>query len=143
MRSPEIGGSGERWRVEGLLRSVKELGIPTPTPQAAGSQEAGFLGWSLHFIGQTDTILPFPQRQSLRTWGPSQGHQLARSLNVPVVQFFRCHRDPIWRQKQTWSDLDDRDQDCSVENREETIKFERAVKTRFHSLKQATGCSLE
>lgn len=64
-------------------------------------------------------------------------------LNVPVVQLSpRCHRDPIWRQKQTWGDLDDRDQDCSVENREEMIEFERTVKTRFHSFETSNGLFL-
>lgn len=59
MGCEEIGGHEGRWsRVKDLLRSVWDLDDFFSPPEATGSQEC-FLGQSLHFIGYTDTIVPF------------------------------------------------------------------------------------
>lgn len=135
---------GEGWRGEGRssLGQFRNSGHPPPT---SGWKPGGMFLRLEFALCRLNRYRPPPSTEAEpQTSGTESGSSASRVLglfqssSVPAVT-----ETPLWRQKQTRSDLDDdRDQDCSVENREEMIKFERAVKTRFHSFETSNGLFL-
>lgn len=80
----------EKWgEVGASLGQFRDLECPAfPHPNSPGGRKPGGLFSRLEFAlyRLNGYILPFPQRQSLRPRGRSQGHQPAGSLNSPVVR---------------------------------------------------------